>query len=107
MEENAVIQVERDKSMTDALRAYKVVVDGETAGKVRRGKRVRVDVAPGPHEVWMKVDWTKSAPIELELQPGEEATLICSPNRSALSSPGSNLKKITIGKDSYIRLERK
>ena len=69
MEENAVIQVERDKSMTDALRAYKVVVDGETAGKVRRGKRVRVDVAPGQHEVWMKIDWTKSAPIELELQP--------------------------------------
>ena len=107
MDEKAVIRVERDKSMTDALRAYKVIVDGETSGKVRRGKSLTVDVASGPHEVWMKIDWTKSAPIELELQPGEKATLLCSPNRSALSSPGRNLAKVTIGKDSYIRLERK
>jgi hypothetical protein len=107
MDEKAVLQVERDKSMTDALRAYKVIVDGETVGKVRRAKSLSVDVAPGPHEVWMKIDWTKSAPVELELQPGEKVTLICSPNRSALASPGRSLKKITIDKDSYIRLERK
>jgi hypothetical protein len=107
MDEKAVIHVERDKAMADALRAFKVIVDGETAGKVRRGKSLRVDVAPGPHKVWMKMDWTKSTPIELELQPGEEATLICGPNRSALGSPGGALVKGTIGKDSFIRLERK
>jgi hypothetical protein len=102
VDETAVIHVERDKSLTDAMRAYKVIVDGETAGKVRRGKNVSVDVAPGPHEVWMKVDWTKSGSIELDLQPGEEATLICSPNRGVAS-----VEAVTLNKDSYISLERK
>ena len=106
MDEKAVIHVERDKSMSDALRSYKVIVDGETAGKVRRGKSVSVDVAPGPHEVWMKIDWTKSASVALDLQPGEEATLICAPNRSAAAGEGRALASVTTGKDSYIRLER-
>jgi hypothetical protein len=107
MDETAVIHVERNKKMGDAMRAYKVVVDGETAGKVRRGKTVSVDVAPGSHEVWMKIDWTKSRPIEVELQAGEEATLLCAPNRSALEGSGRALWKTTVGKDSYINLERK
>ena len=107
MDEMAVIHVERDKSWTDAARAFKVVVDGETAGKVRRGKSVRVNVAPGSHEVWMKMDWTKSPPLQLELHPGEEATLVCGPNRRALEGRGRAAKQITIGKDHFIRLERK
>src|SRR5947209_11186025 len=106
MDPKAVIRVERNKSMTDALRAYKVIVDGETVGKLRRGKSVRVEVAPGSHEVWMKVDWTKSAPIELELHPGEEAMLLCAPNRKPLEGGARALKKVTVGKDSYIRLEQ-
>lgn len=107
MDETALIHVERDKSMKDAMRAYKVIVDGETVGRVRRGKSVSVDVAPGRHEVWMKIDWTKSASMELDLQPGEEATLICAPNTSALEGEGRALLNATAGKDSYIRLERK
>jgi predicted molibdopterin-dependent oxidoreductase YjgC len=100
----AVIQVRRDGSMRDALRAYKVVVDGETRGKIKRGKSISIDVEPGAHEVHMKLDWTKSSSVDLSLAEGEEARLVCSPSKSAAAI--TTVADATIGKDSYITLER-
>lgn len=59
-------------------------------------------VDPGPHEIHLRIDWTRSPTRSLQLKPGERATFACGPNASLLTT----LYYITAGRDRYIRLER-
>ncbi len=70
-----MILLNRAAQLADMLRAYKIIVDGQQVGTIRRGRQVRVDVAPGRHSIWLRIDWTESnkldfvsdgSPLELE-----------------------------------------
>ncbi|HET6864551.1 MAG TPA: hypothetical protein VFH80_01465, partial [Solirubrobacteraceae bacterium] len=62
----------------DVLRTYKVVIDGDRAGDIRRGETKTFDVAPGRHEIYLEIDWAKSRNLELNLSSGDVASLSCS-----------------------------
>src|SRR5262249_16466113 len=55
----------------DRIRAYKLVVDGATVGAVRLGETLDVQVTPGRHRVWMRVDWCRSQKLDLDASDGE------------------------------------
>jgi hypothetical protein len=100
---NAVIVVDRPKKgYRDMLRAYKVLVDGQVAGEVRRGQQIRIEVPAGQHEVQMAIDWTTSPSGPLNLAPGEQAVLVCRPGGSAATA-GIDM---IFNTDSWIALER-
>ncbi len=82
------IIVRRSGSFRDALRKYKVLVDGEVVGKVGRNKQIDVEVSPGQHEVQMKIDWSRSEPVTVDTSTGD-VRLVCGPPASAGDAIGT------------------
>jgi hypothetical protein len=61
----------------DALRAYRVVVDGERIGKIRDSETVTLEIAEGAHELWLTVDWVRSRAIDFKVIRGENRDFVC------------------------------
>lgn len=100
--ERATIHIERELGgLADRLRAYRVILDGHEVGKIRRGERITLDVDPGRHEIYLKIDWARSPTITLELAPKEEGRLVCAPNANLVTL----YYYTTFGRDRYIKLD--
>lgn len=62
-----IIKIKRDSGFVDKIRAYKIVLDGDVVGKIMEGEHIEIDVAPGNHQVYLKIDWCKSNTVEFEV----------------------------------------
>jgi hypothetical protein len=72
------IAVRRDKADSYAqLRRYKVYVDGEHVGDLRRGETCLRAVSPGMHTVQVKISWCSSPPLSVGVSEGERQELVC------------------------------
>jgi hypothetical protein len=91
----------RPTAWSSRFRAYKVAIDGEVLGELRRGEEQVFEVRPGHHEVQLRIDWTRSQPVEVDLVAGSEATLTCGGRNPLLA-----LYWITAGRNRYPVLER-
>jgi len=69
----------------DRLRAYRILVDGQERGKIRRGESVVLEVDPGPHDVQVRIDWCRSPVLPLGASAGEQVHLQCRPRASVLT----------------------
>ncbi|MCK4911596.1 MAG: hypothetical protein KAR83_08125 [Thermodesulfovibrionales bacterium] len=61
-----MINIVRGKSYVDALRAYKIILDGNVIGEIKNGQEIEFDLPPGKHEISLKIDWCGSNCIEFE-----------------------------------------
>jgi hypothetical protein len=78
--EMASIEVQREFSaFTDHLRSYKVILDGETVGRLRPGGSAIFDVAPGSHQLYLKIDWGRSEKVTVNLMADQSARFYCAP----------------------------
>jgi hypothetical protein len=84
----------------DLWRAYKVHIDGERVGKLRRGEVQTYDVPPGAHAVHLTIDWATSPTVEVHLSAGDHVELVCRPNASLFLWP----YWLTAGRRRYIAL---
>ena len=97
----SAIRIERSRgAYTDSLRKYKVIIDGDVVGKVRRGEEKSFPVAPGEHWVRLKIDWGSSQPVDVSLAEGQEVSLYCEPR----AKPWTILYWMTFGRNRYITL---
>jgi hypothetical protein len=62
------------------FRAYKVVVDGNVVGEIHNGESKDFDVAPGTHNLMLKVDWCHSRELPFDLSPGRDLEIDCTPS---------------------------
>jgi hypothetical protein len=98
----AHIRLRRERARwTDRLRDYKVVIDGVVAGKIGHDTDQVFDLAPGTHEVQLRIDRASSQPIEVRLGPGEQARLTCR-GRNPLAAG----YWAAFGRSRYVVLER-
>jgi cold shock CspA family protein len=65
-----MIRITRESGYADVLRAYKVVLDGKVIGTIRDGQQVEFDVAPGRHQLQLKIDWCRSNIVDFEVDGG-------------------------------------
>ncbi len=99
----ASIILTRDRGgWRDFARSYAVMIDGEQVAKVRRGQRLELPLAPGRHDVFLKIDWCRSPRLDVDARPGEVIQLACGPG----GSPGAALATVVVNTESYIRLTR-
>jgi hypothetical protein len=95
---------------TDRLRRYRVLIDDEEVAKLKPGEQKRFEVAPGTHEIQLKVDWGSSVPMTLTLEGGERANLLCEPTRPreqwTFTGGFRLLKQATFGRAAWIALRR-
>lgn len=100
--QSALLAISRDKrGSRDIFRSYAVIVDGEKVGRIRRGKRLEIPIAPGDHEIFLKIDWCQSSVITFTVREGNVVEFACRPG----GSMGSGSRDAAIG-ESYISLTR-
>jgi hypothetical protein len=95
----SVIRVTRPTSFVDALRAYRIIVDGVESARINSGKTVDVPVNPGSHSVVAKVDWCGSQTVCLDVDAGDTIHLECANN-----SRGNRFIHIMFRHDQYLTL---
>jgi hypothetical protein len=97
----ARLVITRRPAYVAKVRAFKVLLDGEEIGTLREKAPLTHEIAPGRHELQLKLDWGKSPIEEFEAAPGQEIRYWCRPNGNALSS----IYYATFGASRYIVLE--
>jgi len=63
----------------DRLRSYVVMIDERESGRLRRGKAILIDVASGHHEVRIKIDWTGSPKLAVDVAADQQVNLVAVP----------------------------
>jgi len=101
--ETAVIEVQREiGGLSDHLRSYEVVVDGDAVGRLRPGDSATFDIAEGSHEIFLKIDWCRSEKIDFRVGGGETMRFRCSNRANVLTG----FYWVTFGRHRYIELTR-
>lgn len=66
-----MIKIKRDSGYADVVRGYKVMLDGKAVARVYDGQTVSVDVQPGKHQLYIKLDIWRSNAVEFEAGSGD------------------------------------
>lgn len=69
----ADIEVERTSSLFEVIFKMCILIDDQEVGRVGSGNKVRVQVAPGIHEIRVKMPWCggSSRPLSFQVKSGE------------------------------------
>lgn len=62
-----LLRIKRDSGYVDKVRAYKIILDGNVVGKIKDGEEIEIDVAPGNHQLYVKIDWCRSNTVEFAM----------------------------------------
>lgn len=63
----ASLTLQRPRDGGGILRRLRVEVDGHEVGALKQGESVRLQVAPGPHRIVGRMDWTTTPTLELDV----------------------------------------
>ncbi|GAB6988719.1 hypothetical protein JCM16418A_07690 [Paenibacillus pini] len=56
MNSKTYIEIIRTSQYTNLLRNFEVIIDDSHMGKIEDGGKLRIEVTPGEHEVYLKID---------------------------------------------------
>ena len=76
-EQTATLILNRQPGKRDLWRAYRVMVDGNQVAVLNEGETCELTLSPGDHQVWIKLDWTRSPKIKLDLAEASRTYLQC------------------------------
>jgi hypothetical protein len=98
---DARIILRRDEDgVAERFRSYRIFLDGERVGSIKRGETIVLEVSAGHHSLQAAIDWGRSPPVDLDLDPGQELEVRCWTNASPLTA----LYWITLGRQRYLGL---
>jgi hypothetical protein len=95
------IKIVRHGAYADMLRSYKIFVNDKAAGTLARNSDLSVAVPSGQIKIEARVDWGRSAPLVVNVAPGQTVTVEVSNRWGSLLS----LWASTFGAQSYLKLE--
>jgi hypothetical protein len=76
-EQTATLILNRQPGKRDLWRAYRVMVDGNQLAVLNEGETRELTLSPGGHEIWIKLDWTRSPKVRLDLAEASRTYLRC------------------------------
>lgn len=71
----STLRLHRQHDAGGLLRRLSVLVDGEQVAALRPGQEAAVTIRPGAHTVQAKMDWTRSAPLRVEVADGQSVSI--------------------------------
>ena len=74
-----IVVTRRQGSYQDALRRYKILIDGREAGSLRRGEVLQYTVQAGHHDVVARIDRPWSPTTQVVVPPGGTVELMVGP----------------------------
>lgn len=85
---------------SDSLRGYRVLIDDQTVGRLRRGQQQDFQVTTGTHTVRVKVEGGGSAEVAIDVRGGGVVTLTCEPS----GGPGEGVGQLNGDAGTSIKL---
>jgi len=76
-ESPAIVEITRVRTLSNALRAFALVIDGHKIDSLKVGHTKRFALPHGAHEIRVGLDFYKSKPLTLDLHSGETLMLEC------------------------------
>lgn len=109
---NGFLSITRDRSVSNAMRRFNLLVDDKTVDKIKSGETRRYALPSGIHEIRVGIDFYKSRPLQIDVQPGETIELCCGDTAPktlgeslSLRGVGQSLKALTSPADYlYVRI---
>ena len=101
MSTQSTLELQRGSAYTDRVRAYKVLVDGQEVGTIKNKSTESFTIAPGRHDVTLKVDWASSSPVTIDAPPGGTVRLQCGPR----ATPFTAIWYTIFARKKYLKLE--
>jgi hypothetical protein len=80
------VEIQRQRRYTGFAQTYKVLVDGQEIGTIKNGTTTSFDVAPGHHEIQLKIEITQSPPLEIDVPAGGTVPLTCGPRANPFTA---------------------
>ncbi|WP_275100365.1 TIR domain-containing protein [Sedimenticola hydrogenitrophicus] len=74
---SATITLQRSRTSSNQLRQFTITLDNRSIGKIKSGQTKQFMVPAGPHLIAVKLDFYKSRPLSILLQPEQELALRC------------------------------
>jgi len=71
-----LLRIERASAYGDALRSYKIVLDGIIVGKIRQKEIKEILITSGPHNLVFKIDWCGSEVIHVSAEEGQTIEIV-------------------------------
>lgn len=96
----ARIEIKREGGFKDAVRAYKIELDGKEVGKINKGEQIGLDIEAGKHRLRLKIDWCGSPEVDFEILQGQVLKFGCGNN----VPPFLDLIYITFRRNKYLWL---
>lgn len=75
-----------DSWYPDALRRYRVLIDDEEVGRLKRGEAIELPLRPGPHVIQAAIDWKRSASFDISGDGEETIRFRCGPRATPLTA---------------------
>ncbi|PAD34527.1 hypothetical protein [Terribacillus saccharophilus] len=72
-----MIEIKRERSLTDMLRNYNVIIDGKKVGTIGPRDTFNFSIAPGKHTIHLEIDWCRSKKIEFKARENEIIRFNC------------------------------
>jgi hypothetical protein len=77
MLEKTYVKVVRGKHYVCYFRKYKIFINDQEEGKIAREQEVVIQISPGTHTIYTKVDWVKSNAFEFDINAGQTIVFRC------------------------------
>lgn len=73
----AYLELRRDSRWLSALRRFDVLLDRQRIGRLARGRKCTYEIAPGDHELVIRIDWVTSEPLHFRIAAGQHVRYVC------------------------------
>lgn len=102
MDPTAHLHLRRISQWLSVFRKFRVLLDGREIGRIKRGATKTYEIAPGEHELIVKIDWVSAEPVTFRCEPGEHVRFVCghpTPSWRAVLSPSQLVSDLVVVRD--------
>lgn len=103
---NIIVTISRKKLYKDILRNYKIIIDGKCCDEIKDGEIKNINIGPGNHTIYLKIDWCKSNKIDFNVSENETIAFECGNSMNGWRILFS-LFYVTFLKNKYLWIRRK
>jgi hypothetical protein len=72
----AIIKIQRTSDYINAVRNYRLFIDGKKIGTLSNGQRKEFEIPPGQHTLVAKIDWCSSPNLSIVINETDSKTYI-------------------------------
>ena len=75
--DNDMLKISRESEFRDKLRSYKIILDDTYCEDIKIGETKSLELVPGRHTIYLKIDWCRSNKIDFYVSDNETIEFEC------------------------------